>query len=378
MRRVVLVGNPGGRRAELFAAALARRGWPPAAVVPWIDVIAGRGRLDELAAGGAWVRLDSPGRDWEVERALIARGAAEGEDEDTGAEAISADEARTLPFEKGRILLPRQWYRGFRAVLRGLAARPGVNWLTDPAEVIDLFDKRRCQARIGAAGVPIPAGVGSPRSFDELMDVLQAAGRWRVFVKLACGSSGSGVAAFAVGRGRMQATTTVELVRRDGRCLLFNSRRVRRYETAAEVAALFDALCREGVRVEEWVPKAGLGGRAFDVRVLVVAGRVRQVVGRLSATPLTNLHLLNERADAATVRAAVPADRWAEALADCERAAAAFPGCHHLGVDLAFTPGFRRRVVFEANAFGDLLPGVSCDGLDSYETQLAALGDSPP
>jgi hypothetical protein len=382
-RRVVLVANS-GRRADLFAAALARRGWPPAAVVPWLDLLAGRDRLDDAVGAGAWVRLDSPGRDFEVERHLIARGADEPDDADPAADAIPAGAALRLPFEKGRILYPRQWYRGFRAVLRSLAARldgwPGVRWVNAPGDVADLFDKRRCQARLADAGVAIPARLGGPgpRSFDDLLARLRQAGRWRVFVKLASGSSGSGVAAFAVGGPRLQATTTVELVRRGGGWVLFNSRRVRRYESPAEVAALFDALCREGVQVEEWVPKAGLRGKACDLRVLVVAGRDRQVVVRLSGSPVTNLHLLNDRGDAEELRPHVPPERWAAALADGRRAAGAFPGCLHVGVDLLFAPGFRRHAVVEANAFGDLLPGAVWNGLDSYETQLAALEAADP
>jgi hypothetical protein len=194
-----------------------------------------------------------------------------------------------------------------------------------------------------------------------------------VFVKLACGSSGSGVVAFAVGRGRMQATTTVELVRRAGRWVMFNSRRLRRYESSGGVAALFDTLCPEGVVVEEWVPKAGLRGSACDLRVLAIGGEARHAVVRLSRTPLTNLHLLNDRADADELRALVPVGRWEAALADVRRAAAAFPACLHLGVDLAFAAGFRRHAVFEANAFGDLLPGVAWGGMDPYEAQAAWL-----
>lgn len=303
-----------------------------------------------------------------MERALIARGADEPDDDHPRAARTAA--AAELPFEKGRVLYPRQWYRGFRAVLRELG---GVPCLNRPADVIDLFDKRRCQARLAAAGVPIPSPLGSPQSFDELLALMRTAGQRRVFVKLACGSSGSGVVAFAVGRDRMMATTTVELVRRSGQVLMFNSRRMRRYESPADVADLFDTLCAEGVQVEEWLPKATLRGRGCDVRVLVIAGRDRHAVVRLSDSPITNLHLLNERADAAELRKGMPAAVWDAAMAACRRAAAAFGGCHHVGVDVMFTPGFRRHAVLEANAFGDFLPGLLCDGLSTHEAELAAL-----
>jgi hypothetical protein len=136
---------------------------------------------------------------------------------------------------------------------------------------------------------------------------------------------------------------------------------------------LLDSLCREGVQVEEWVPKAAFEGQTFDLRVLVIGGAVRHIVPRLSRHPMTNLHLLNCRGDPERLRAQIPAADWAAALETCRRAAALFPGCLHVGIDLLFTPSFRRHAVLEANAFGDLLPGLLCDGLDTYEAELVAL-----
>ena len=43
------------------------------------------------------------------------------------------------------------------------------------------------------------------------------------------------------------------------------------------------------------MPKAGLAGHVFDLRVVVIAGRARHAVVRMSRGPMTNLHLLNRR-----------------------------------------------------------------------------------
>ena len=56
-------------------------------------------------------------------------------------------------------------------------------------------------------------------------------------------------------------------------------------------------------------------------------------------------------------------------MADCvavQRASGAF----HAGVDLMFEPSLTRHRIIEANAFGDLLPNLSRDGLDVYGWQL--------
>jgi hypothetical protein len=375
---LVVVGHPQHKRVTLFQEALAGCGLPPARVVAWRDLLTGADDLRRAVGGGALVRLESPGQDFEVEKLLLAAGAAEEETEDRAAAFLPAEEALRLPFDRGRLLCPRQWYRGFRAVLRRLAAElschPGVRWLSHPEDVVVLFDKRLCHRRFAEAGVPVPFGLGPVRSFAELLARMDETGCRQVFVKLACGSSASGVVAFRTGGPRMQAVTTVELDRREGTLRLYNSRRVRTYTTLVDVEPLLDALCREGAQVEEWIPKAAVAGQTFDLRVLVIGGEVCHVVPRLSRQPMTNLHLLNRRGDLEEVRAAAPPEHWDAALGTCRRAAGLFPGCHHVGVDLLFTPSYRRHAVLEANAFGDLLPGARWNELGTYEAELAALG----
>jgi hypothetical protein len=371
----VVVGNPGCRRVALFQDALARCRLPAATLVPYADLIAGRATLEQVVGPGAVVRLESPGRDFEVEKALLAAG-ADGADAN-GPTRISRNAAEQLAFDKGRIWYPRQWYLGFRATLRRLdeqlARCPPHVRTHQPADVEVLFDKCRCQELFARHGIPVPRGLGPVHSFEELHEWMRATGCRRVFVKLAHGSSASGVVAYQTGGGQQLAQTTVEMVRHGGELRLYNSRKIRRYHRLADVAELIDALAREGVRVEEWVPKAGLDGHVFDLRVVVIAGRARHVVVRMSRSPMTNLHLLNRRGDLAAVLDRMGPEAWEAARRTCERTAAVFPDSLHLGVDLLIAPGFRRHAVLEGNAFGDLLPDVLSEDMDTYEAEVRAV-----
>jgi glutathione synthase/RimK-type ligase-like ATP-grasp enzyme len=244
-----------------------------------------------------------------------------------------------------------------------------------PAEVALMFDKPACQQRLREGGVPVPKCLGIAGSFDELREAMRAQGCARVFVKLAHGSSASGVVAYQTNGSRHCATTTVEVVRRGGQTLLYNSRRVGTYRDAHEIAALIDELCRHRAYVERWFPKAGIHGRTFDLRVVVIAGRARHKVVRLSRHPLTNLHLLNGRGSAEAVASRMGEAAWAEALRACERVMqVAFPRSLYAGIDLAVAPDFRGHAVLEVNAFGDLLPGIMDEGLDTYSAELSAVG----
>jgi hypothetical protein len=371
----VVVGNPGCRRVALFQDALTRCRLPQATLVPYADLIAGRVTLEQVVRPGAVVRLESPGRDFEVEKALLATGADEADAD--GPTRISRQAAEQLAFDKGRIWYPRQWYLGFRATLRQLddqLSRCPAHVLTSrPADVEMLFDKCRCQELFAGHGIPVPQGLGPVHSFEELHERMRATGCRRVFVKLAHGSSASGVVAYQTSGAQQLALTTVEMARHRGELRLYNSRKIRRYHRPADVATLIDALAREGVRVEEWVPKAGLDGHVFDLRVVVIAGRARHVVVRMSRSPMTNLHLLNRRGDLSAVLDRMGPEAWEAARRTCERTAAVFPDGLHLGVDLLIAPGFRRHAVLEGNAFGDLLPDVLNEGVDTYEAEIRAV-----
>lgn len=396
MPRWFVIANPGHRRVTLFQAALARCGEPAAEVFAYRDLLTeGLARLDAVKWGDI-VRIESPGEDPEVELALVARGRAwelsprRGDDarganaaaqksavvaENAAAHANAAAQA-CAQYELGRILEPRRWFLGFAdllaAIERHLAGR-SVRWMNHPAEIPRLFDKIACHARLAELGVRVPPTLGPVASYDDLRARMRAHDRQRVFVKLQYGSSASGVVALAVRKNDVRATTSVELVRAAEGIRLYNALRVRTYADERDVATIIDTLAAEGLHSEVWMPKAGTARGTFDLRVLLIDGEPRQIVVRESDGPLTNLHLGNRRGDLAAVRASLGDSVWQAALDDCRRAGQAFPKCLYLGIDLAFLADRTRHAILEANACGDLLPGVLWQGEETYETEVRTM-----
>ncbi|WP_239148773.1 STM4014 family protein [Streptomyces sp. SID12501] len=348
--RWVVVANGDNRRVSLFAAATEAAGHGTPRVVEWRDMLREGGHDfadDEL------VRLDSPGENAEVDALL------RDVDDPTRVEGSA------------------RWYGRF---VECVASLRGGRRLDDTVDLAVMFDKRLCHDRLVRAGVPVPpsptsGGVAPVRDWVDVRGLMEEAGLRRVFVKLAHGSSASGVLAIeTTASGRIRATTSVERTE-EGR--LHNSLRVRRYTEEREIAAIVDTLAPDGLHIERWLPKASLGGRSADLRIVVVGGRATHAVVRTSRSPLTNLHLGGTRGDLAAVRA-LAGDRWAAALEASEQAAACFPGTLCVGVDLLPAVGWRRFAVGEVNAFGDLLPrltglpGSGAEGLDTYAAQVAA------
>lgn len=373
--RIVVVGNRGCKRIKSLNEALDRRGLPPATLVPWLDLIHGTDDLRRHLAPGIILRLESPGRDFQTEKALLALGAATADLEPYA--SISARELELFWCDKGRILWPRQWYRGFRSILAQLVmqlreAPAGSLILSDPAEIACMFDKPACHKCLQNLGIPVPPTLGEVSSYDELTGRMQAHGCWRVFVKLAHGSSASGVVAYRTNGRAHQAVTTVEIANENGEMCLYNTRWLRLLTSQREIAQTIDALCRHRVHVERWLPKAVLAGRALDLRVLTIGGEPRHMVVRRSTSPITNLHLLNERADASALRQRMSEAAWQKAMETCRRTAAAFPRSQHTGIDLLLCSDLHSHAVAEVNAFGDQLNGALHEGMTTYEAELDA------
>ena len=352
--RMLVVGNAGGNRIAFLNDALMRRGREAAILVSWRDLISRRVSLTEIVRPGDVIRIESPGRDAEVEAALVG----------IGREA-----------ERGELFFPERWYVGFCralvAIREQLMTAPPHRLLNDTQEIAAMFDKRETRRRCQAAGIPVPRALGTADSLPALAEAMKENGVGQAFVKLAHGSSASGAIAIRTdGANRWRAYTTVE---RDGD-KLYNSRRIATLDDPAEIDALLQSLAPHHLHIEEWLPKASFQGSGFDVRAVVIGGKLRHVVGRISKTPMTNLHLLNRRAAADAVRERVGEAAWRNLNELTEQVTGVFPKSLHLGLDVMWLPGFHRMALLEVNAFGDLLPGALCNGQTTYEAELQAIG----
>ncbi|HZO73450.1 MAG TPA: STM4014 family protein [Ktedonobacteraceae bacterium] len=368
----VLIGSPQDRRVELFQAALVQLGLPPARMISYRDLIAGRTALADSIQPTSIVRIESPGKDFEVERALLALGAEIEEPDGQPYERLSRRAVEELSFEKGRILPSRQWYLGYCQLLQHIKQQVEQHQVMNTADDIMLmFDKRATHALLAAQAISVPPATGLVNSYEELIDQMQRYGWSRVFLKPAHGSSASGVVAYRFAGNRHQAITTVEMVCTGNERRLYNSRDIRVYQQHEEIVALIDALCRHRVHVERWLPKAGYAQRTFDLRIVMIARQVQHVVARLSRSPMTNLHLLNKRGDIAEILAAIGEARWEQACRTCEQVARLFESLY-MGIDLLFTSAFKQHAIVEVNAFGDLLPGVLYHNQDTYTAEIVA------
>ena len=358
---MVLVGQPDHRRTHLLQAALKRRGLAPARIVDYATLLAEPQRLAESLTDDAVIKLDSPGESAALHDALLHRGwICDGE----------ADAAPT-PLAHGELAHQHLWYAGFADLLRTLEHIAGsARWLNPPHDILRMCDKWRCQQELIAAGVTAPPLLGLIDGYDTLLRLSGQHDCDRMFVKARYGSSAAGVLAYRRHRdGREIAYASTQVIGEKSGPLLFNTLTPQRYTDSRSIAALVDTLAVQGAYAERWIAKpraTGHAGHHFDLRVVAFDGKPRQRVARIADRPMTNLHLGNRRGDPQTLLDAAEMT----ATEDCVRkAATVFPDSAMIGFDLI--PGHDTCRVLEANAFGDLLPGLHWRGADVYDDQTA-------
>jgi hypothetical protein len=365
----IVIGNPENRRVTMFQQALVARGCPPATVISYLELLADPGQLAELPDEPALVRIDSAGESFEVERGMLRLGHEDAVS--AGVSTIEPGAVDRLEEDRGRILCPRQAHLGFVRLLRRLesifADRHNWRLLNTPATIVELFDKRLTSKRYAAAGLPVPPVLEGIESPGELRAAMHERGWTSAFVKLACSSSASCLAVYHLREEAEFVMTTVEMAEK----AWYNSLRVRRINDRQRIDELLVFLLREGSQIERQVPKARLDGAFFDCRVLCVDGDPAFSVVRQNRHPITNLHLGGWRGDPAALQARLPPELHEAAMESC-RAVAAMHNSFQLGVDLLYEAAFAGHRVVEANAFGDLLPNLTREGLSVYEWEIRA------
>ena len=351
--RLALLCNPENRRADYFIRAHESLLGCAPHVISWEDYLAGIERPSDLP-----LRIESPGENPVVREALIRLGG-----ELRGVSDLQISSAH------GVIEHEALFFEGFKSSLERLESLVEC-FVNTPGSIIAMTDKMRAHAVLEAAGLPHVPLLSTVSTWEELSALLHEHGR--VFVKPQFGSSASGVIALRARSKRFEATTSIELTEKH----LFNSLKVRTYTDEREIGAIINRLGdpHDGVGkllVEFWIPKDVFAGRGWDLRVLAITERPPgHVVVRTSTNPMTNLHLGNQRGDLAFVQSRLGPQRWAQTMDFARQAVKAFEASY-TGLDIAWDAGLRRPLIIEANAFGDLLPGILNDqGQDTYHATL--------
>ncbi len=290
---------------------------------------------------GHILRLESPGENEPLHRQLYRLGGEE-------------NPPKTSEFGNAKA-----WFRGYKRLLNIIRAD---QTFSSPKDVLEMFDKAIMYARLQNVGVNMPKRKMHISCFDDL---LQSDAPQRLFIKPQFGSSASGILACSIGNNLVKCVTSLEM--QGGR--FYNNLKLSTY-FGEQAAACIAFILSEGAVVEEWIPKATMEKKNFDFRIVCIAGEPRHIVMRCSRSPMTNLHLGNERGNLRLFKKTFGDKALTRLRDEARKAASAFPDAHYLGVDVGLESTGRKAYVFEVNAFGDLLPGIVYNKASVYRAEI--------
>jgi len=348
-----------GPRTDGFSEALKARGHPPPILLTYEQFIQNKNALNDLLESVDILRIDSPGGGYGIWKSFA----------DYLGVLTSGHHSR-----HGQIYPQAPFVRGTYDCVKSafdLAFKQGVPCTVDPHAVQCFMDKTATH-KLFTPSILTPESLPEVQSWEELRSAMQARSLTNVFMKLRYGSAASGVLAIETFGSKLRVWTSVERVEEGAKTSLFNSLKIRKY-LDDNAKRLIDDVAIMGVHTEAWIPKLRVGGKPTDLRLVVVDGIPAHCVLRCSATPLTNLHLSNERLSAEEVRQRLAAKVWEEVLDIGLKAGQFFPAHLCIGVDIAIHKDTQKPYLLEVNAFGDYLNNVYHDGLTPYEFQIRHL-----
>ncbi|MDO6525592.1 STM4014 family protein [Motilimonas sp. 1_MG-2023] len=367
----ILICNPENRRQHLFQQALPNDAdylllsYLELLQTPHLPLFLSQ-RLRSFLGRPWLVKIDSAGENFAVEKALLQR--------------INPNQFAQLANDKGRFHHVDKWFLGFKSLLTEVAhaieqiaddVNSRLQYLNSPRAILAMADKWECQQYLRQHQVPTPLLFEPINNLPELVQQMRQRRCYQVFVKSRYGSSASGVMALRLNpkTGDLIAKTSLERVVDGVHSHFYNSLKVKTYREPEQIAELLQQIVLQQAYVEAWVPKPQINGRQFDLRILLLNGKAGHYVTRTSLTPMTNLHLGNQRGD---ILAHHDGERMLQqAFAVAEQAASIFPEAGCIGADVIC--GKSKARVVEINGFGDLLPRVSYQGLSSYQAQVKAM-----
>jgi len=359
--RYIIIADPTSLRWKSYAREIElfqneTKVYVETSLVSWIDFIRAEGDLAALknppcTEKAALVRIESPARSFEVIRELLIAGSREDN-------LFQPEQWIELEDQLGRLVEPHLIFIGLKRVLErfalSVAKHRSLTLLADPLDTLSMFDKNETSHRLLAAGISTPEILNVDWQVGSLLQSLRdemERRRWlTVFVKLATGSSASGIVKIDLNRDSITGLSTMV----QSGDTFFNTRNLQTLDTVTLEPALA-YITQQSATVQRGIRKAQIGGNDFDVRVIVINGKVEFTIFRQSNYPITNLHLGGFRGDWKLCRSAIPDRIWLDAMDDCVAAAGLY-NSSLIGIDLMFDHGFMNHYIIELNPMGDFFP----------------------
>ncbi|MBP2655814.1 MAG: glutathione synthase/ribosomal protein S6modification protein [Firmicutes bacterium] len=367
----LLIGDASGRRLNGFVECFKKLGTSSYQVITWQEYFDDFLVFSRKLRENTIVRLEPPEKDMEIYRAILKLGEVDNR--------LSNAEIDDIDFSQFPIIAPGQWYAGFTKLITDIAQTCSVHadkkilMMQDHCEALAMMDKRQTYDRLAAKAKEysyyLPAKLEAPLRVKEFRE-MYGGQVLKCFIKLRYGSGGTGILAYKNNPRLNEETlwTSLKVEIRGGKKFFYSGRKIAFITDKAKIGELIEWVLANGAHIETWIPKAAYQGTHFDTRVLVAAKTPQYFITRLSKTPITNLHLGNQRRNSSEVFTAGQLAVLSQAAADVMKV---FNKSLYAGIDIVCSPGYKPYVI-DVNPFGDLFHNLLGTEANVYYYEIKA------
>ncbi|RXM56858.1 hypothetical protein DP144_08155 [Clostridium tetani] len=346
----LLIGDKKGKRLKEFVNCLKSENIYNYNIVTWQDLLTNLDIIKKHIHNNTIIKIEPPEKDLYLYKSFLKVGLKKG--------IVSSKEIDNIDFEKCPIIAPAQWYCGIKEMFYGIEdivnANKGKNifMTTNIKETLIMMDKKLTYDFLeeNIKDFYLPKRLKNYKDYDEFRE--DTANKYlKCFIKLRYGSGSEGVIAYSNNPRLNEEIIYTSLNYSKEEKIFFSTYKVNCIKDKDIIKKMIDWVLENDAHIEMWIPKSKYKGQAYDTRVIVVNNKVEYLLSRLSKTPITNLHLRNNRLE--SERFIEPKNIEIIKKAS-ESVMKAFNNSFISGIDVVMSTG-NKPYIIDVNPFGDLL-----------------------
>lgn len=345
----LLVGDLSGRRIQTFANCLRKLNYNNITIITWTEIFKDISVFEENLKPNTIIKIEPPEKDMEIYRGFLKHGIEKGK--------LSERDIDKIDFSDFKIIAPDQWYYGFTKIMEQLDKLciknkfKNLYLMNNIAEMLVMMDKKQTyevlEKKLDNEKFYLPQKLYSPKNYDEFKS-LYGNKSMKVFIKLRYGSGSTGVLGYANNIKLQDELVYTSLNNNSNN--FYSNYKVNRFTEKTKVKELINWVLENGAHIESWIPKDKYNGKAFDTRSFVINKKSAYLLTRMSKSPITNLHLKNQRANSVEIMTEENLEIIRNAS---EGVMNIFNKSLYAGIDVV-TTSRNKPYIIDVNPFGDL------------------------
>lgn len=349
----LIIGDNKGRRIKTFTDCLKNKGIYNYSVMDWTEVLKDRKELKKNIKKSNIVRIEPPEKNTDIYKLFLDIGAESGE--------FQKDNVNNN-YNENIIISPKSWFKGvehtFLVIDKLIKENKDILSMCDLKEALVMMDKSKTYEFLEGKGKNyyLPEKMPEYRNYDEFFEENKN-NFIKCFIKLRYGSGSTGVIAYSNNPKIKEEKifTSLNYSKENGNKTFFSTYNVKSYTDKKVIRDMVNWVVENGAHIEKWIPKLVHEKKGFDTRVFVLDKKSEYLLSRLSNSPITNLHLKNERKESEEFLKKNETDIIKKAS---EEVMSLFSKSLYSGVDIILANNLKPYVI-DVNPFGDLFHNLT-------------------